>query len=678
MCGIAGIVSISGMPVEPKPLKAMCDIMAHRGPDDAGYVFFRSGARPDGGGGHYSRFTDPAFHLRNQHIAPFGGAYFQDQTSKVAYQLGMGHRRLAIIDLSIAGHQPMATADRRFWLAYNGEIYNFPELRDMLRGRGYEFYSQSDTEVILQMWQEFGPDCLEQLNGMFALAIYDLRDNVLTLARDRFGVKPLYIAHSPNFLVYASEIKGILASGHIRGEIDPAALCEYFTFQNILSDQTLFTDVRLLNPGEVMTLRPGAGESPRTWRYHKGFPGMDPALAKDETVAEQVADAFSRAVQRQLISDVEVGAYLSGGMDSGSIVAVAGRSIPRLHTFTCGFDMTNVNGIEQGFDERKNSERLAYLLQTEHYSVVLHSGDMPAAMERITWHVDDLRVGMCHQNWYAAKLAGKFVKVCLSGAGGDELFAGYPWRYIRGIADNCQAGSEDGYYQYWHRLLEPDQVSPLFTADVRPFSVHTRDSFDKVFRNRPQENPDMSSIDNVLQQILFFEFRTFLHGLFLIEDKISMAHSMEVRVPFLDNDLVDLAFRIPMSLKLDMQRLSGNGDSACYQADEGKVILRKAMQCFLPKQFTRQPKQGFSPPDDNWYRGESMDYIKAILYDPKTLQRPWFDQLFVKARLEEHFTGQKNNRLLIWSLLCFEWLQRHYVDKNFKTRIDTNISRCPR
>lgn len=663
MCGIAGIVSRKGARVAPAPVKAMCDIMAHRGPDDAGYAFFKPGSGPDGiRGVHYSRFTDPEFHRQNQHIAPFGGAYFQEQTDRLHYLVGMGHRRLAIIDLSVNGHQPMATPDRRHWLCYNGEIYNFPELRGILMAKGHEFQSMSDTEVILRLWEEFGPESLAMLNGMFALALYDLRENTVTLARDRFGVKPLYYHISDEFLVYASEIKGVLASGLVPRAVDPQALCEYFTFQNILSDRTLFAGVRLLMPGQAMTLRPGSGEEPRIWKHHSGFPAIDPSLNNPAQIREQVADAFHRSVNRQLVSDVEVGAYLSGGMDSGSIVAVASRSIPRLLTFTCGFDMTNVDGIEQGFDERKNAERLSYMLQTEHYSVVLHSGDMPAAMERISWFVDDPRVGMCHQNWYAAKLASKFVKVCLSGAGGDELFAGYPWRYLMGVTCASQEACDDTYLAFWHRLLERKELPGLFSPDLAPHLRQARESFCNVYRNAPPPCEDLSPVDSALQRMLHFEFQTFLHGLFLIEDKISMAHSLEVRVPFLDNDLADLAFRIPASFKLDVGRLQRKDNGVGFKADEGKLILRQAMERFLPELYTRQPKQGFSPPDGNWYRGESMDYIKEILYDSRTIERSWFDRNFVGARLEEHFSGTRNNRLLIWSLLSFEWLQRHFLD----------------
>ena len=661
MCGIAGIASITGIRVEPKPLKNMCDSMAHRGPDDAGYVFLRPGQRE--GGGHYLRFTDPAFHLRNQHIAPFGGPYFQEECNKFQCLLGMGHRRLAIIDLTVAGHQPMASGDRRFWLSFNGEAYNFPELRAVLRSLGHEFYGRSDTEVILRLWEEYGEACLDMLNGMFTLAVYDMRENVLTLARDRFGVKPLYYAETGDMFVYASEIKGIFASGLVRPRLEPAALYEYFTFQNIFSNRTLFEGVRLLEPGAVIRVRPGSNRPAEHHRFHGGFPSIDRGLTDEKTMHEAVAGAFARSVQSQLISDVDVGAYLSGGMDSGSIAAVAGRNIARLHTFTCGFDMTNVSGIEQGFDERANSEDLAYLLQTEHYEVVLHSGDMPAAMEKLTWHVDDPRVGMCHQNWYAAKLASKFVKVCLSGAGGDELFAGYPWRYLCGMDENNVRAGRDKYFAYWHRLLGPEGLNLLFSPDLRDFAHVPRESFDAVFSRGPAYDPELSTVENMLQGMLHFEFKTFLHGILLIEDKISMSHSLEVRVPFLDNALADLAFRIPSSFKLNIAKMTGMGGQPHFKADEGKMVLRKAMRDFLPEQFTKQPKQGFSPPDDNWYRGESMNYIKEILYDPQALQRPWFNQDFVKTCLEEHFSGQRNHRLLIWSLLSVEWLQRHFCDK---------------
>lgn len=664
MCGIGGIVSLGSRPVDPGLIKPMCDIQAHRGPDDAGYAFFRTGATHTGSGGYWCGFTDPAFAHLNEHLPVLGGNYYSDQMSDCNYQLAFGHRRLAIQDLTHYGHQPMSNSDRRYWIVFNGEIYNFPQLRQELEVLGHTFHTRCDTEVILKGWEQWGHDVLPRLNGMFAFALYDRLNNYLLLARDRFGVKPLYYSLTPDFFVFASEPKGILASSLVSPQFNTTSLVEYFTFQNNFGSDTLFEGVKILAPGEIIEVRPGTGRPLNFQSFHQGFPGINSAVRSPESLSEEVSHAFAAAVRRQLISDVDVGAYLSGGMDSGSIVAVAGRSIPRLLTFTGGFDLTNVDGIEQGFDERKIAEKLSYLLQTEHYDVVLHAGDMPAAMERITWYMDDPRVGMCHQNWYVAKLASRFVKVCLAGAGGDELFAGYPWRYRNVIGGHSTQENEQRYFDYWCRLMPLPQMSEFFNCD----KINVTESLDKVRRNfaailrQAPVNPDIDESENQVQKALYFEFKTFMHGYLVTEDRISMAHSLESRVPFLDNDLADLAWSIPPSKKLDINSLvcaSGQGHIASI---DGKRILRQAMEKYLPKEFTQMPKQGFSPPDENWYRGQSMDYIKSILLDKKALERPWFNQKFVQNKLQEHFSGSQNHRLLIWSLLSIEWLQRHYID----------------
>ncbi len=662
MCGVAGVISLDGRPIDPKWIKRMCDALAHRGPDDAGYAFFNLGEGHKGEGGYWCSFADAEFRHLNEHLPVFGGSYCQEELSKSVFGVGLGHRRLAIIDLSPHGHQPMASPDGRYWLSYNGEIYNFPELRDDLHVRGHVFRTRSDTEVILHLWEEHGPNCLPVLDGMFAFAIYDRVGKRLVLARDRFGVKPLYYAVVGGYLAFASEIKGILASGLLRPRIDPAAMAEYFTFQNIFSAQTLFRDVKLLGPGEFLEIAAGEPGEVTPRRYHAGFPDPDASLTDETRVAEMVAEAFSHAIRRQLVSDVEVGSYLSGGMDSGSIVAVAGRTIPRLMTFTAGFDLTNVSGIEQGFDERRQAERLAYLLQTEHYDVVLHAGDMPAAMDKITWHMDDPRVGMCHQNWYAAKLASRFVKVCLAGTGGDELFGGYPWRYRYGLKARSVPEFDERYFRYWHRLLDMEELPRLFSPGLGLSWEAVRASFDQVWADAPSWEPGAELSENLLHRAMHFEFKTFLHGLLITDDHISMAHGLETRVPFLDNQLADLAFRLPAAMKVATRRLASDNSGRLESAD-GKRILRRAMGRYLPEEFTRQPKQGFSPPDENWYRGPSMDYIRSILLEKPTIDRPWFDQRFIGEKLTEHFEGHRNHRLLIWSLLSFELLQRHFVDQ---------------
>lgn len=662
MCGIAGIVSLQSRPVPTDVVKRMCDTIAHRGPDDAGYAFFRTGIRNLGEGGSWEEFVDPQFRHVNEHLPVFGGQYFRDVMPATPFSVALGHRRLSIIDLSHYGHQPMASSDGRYWISYNGEVYNFPELREELIAAGYHFRSRSDTEVILHLWHRDRERALPMLDGMFAFAIYDRIENRLTLARDRFGVKPVYYATAGDYFLFASENKALLASGCIEAQIAPEQLVEYFAFQNLYGSETLFSGVHLLEPGESLRVVPGSGESPRRQRYHNAFPAADAALTDESQLAEDVSDAFAAAVRRQLVADVEVGSYLSGGMDSGSIVAVAGRSIPRLLTFTCGFDLTNVAGIEQGFDERRLAEQLSYLLQTEHYDVVLHAGDMPAVMDRLTWHMDDPRVGMCHQNWYAAKLASRFVKVCLAGAGGDEFFGGYPWRYLRGLQSENFGEFDDAYFQFWNRLVPADELPTIFTPEIARHREVPRARFDQVMSRAPAWQSELNSVDNMMQRALYFELKTFLHGFLVVEDRISMAHSLESRVPFLDNALADLAGRLPPRLKVNTDELAQHDPNAHLATTDGKRLLRTAMEKFLPAEFTRQKKQGFSPPDENWFRGPSMDYIKDVLYDRTTVQRPWFDQTAVRNRLDEHFQGRSNRRLLIWSLLSVELLQRHYID----------------
>jgi asparagine synthase (glutamine-hydrolysing) len=677
MCGIAGIASLGERRFPHDRIQRMCNAIAHRGPDDAGYAFFQPGSLRSldhGGsirrGGHWFSFADEEFRHVNEHLPIFGGRYCEEQLGPSGSALALGHRRLSILDLSHHGHQPMASADQRFWIVYNGEAYNFRELRADLESRGYTFRTRSDTEVILYLWEEYREKALPLINGMFALAIYDRIENRLTLARDRFGVKPLYYGASRDQIVFGSEIKAILASGLVRAEIDAEAMQAYFTFQNLFGDRTLWQGIRLLEPGKYLSIRPGEPlqGGPKSFFVHDV--AFDPGMADRPGLVDDIAEAFEVAVQRQLVSDVAVGSYLSGGMDSGSIVSVAGQRIPRIHTFTGGFDLTNVNGIEQGFDERKQAEQLSYLLQTEHYAVVLHAGDMPAAMDKISWHMDDPRVGMCHQVWYVAKLASRFVKVCLAGTGGDELFAGYPWRYRLATRESELADFPSNYFDAWHRLLPRDELALLFSAEIPNHSESVRASFDAVLARGPEWQPDANVVENLVQRQLFFEFHTFLNGLLITEDRISMAHGMESRVPFLDNDLARLAWKIPPSLKLHVPSLVGSGQGAFIDSADGKLCLRRAMRKRLPQEFLYQKKRGFSPPDENWYRGPSMDYIKEILLDSSTQDRPWFDQGFVEAKLQEHFEGRRNHRLLVWSLLSFEWIQRHFAESSAATRSD--------
>ncbi len=625
MCGIVGVCNLHGEPVLSELVDRLTALIAHRGPDGHGV------------------YVDGA--------------------------VGLGHRRLAIIDLSAAGAQPMANENGDVVLDYNGEIYNFQELRVELEACGHVFRSHTDSEVVVHAYEEWGRACVERFDGMFAFAIWDRPRRLLFLARDRFGVKPLYWHLRNGVFVFASEVKAILGHPKVQREVCYPALNEYFTFQNVLSDATLFDGIRLLPAGCTLTLEAREGAEPKVGRYWDyPFPSESEHLSAEEAT-DRLYDVFLDAVTRQLVSDVPVGSYLSGGMDSGSITAIASRSVPRLSSFTGGFDLSSASGLELAFDEREAAEEMANLLKTEHYEVVMHAGDMEWVMPELIWHLEDLRVGQCYPNYYVARLAGKFVKVVLSGAGGDELFGGYPWRYFS-PADG--GGSESyfrGYYAFWQRLVPDEQKSQLFNdAVLRELGDHSPyDVFRGVFAGWPGS---LEGRDDYLNASLYFELKTFLHGLLVVEDKLSMAHSLETRVPFLDNELVEFALRLPPSLKIPALATVLNvdenlpGKRLLFEAErnQGKAVLRDAMQRVLPPAAATRGKQGFSAPDASWFRGESIEYLNRLLRDPKARIYEFFDRTYVERILDEHTSGRVNRRLLIWSLLSFEWWCRSFLE----------------
>ena len=621
MCGITGIFNLNGQPVSPVILRQMTDALAHRGPDGEGF------------------YTDSF--------------------------LGLGHRRLAIIDLSAAGHQPMMTADGQHILTYNGEIYNFQELRVELQALGYTFRSRTDSEVLLYAYAEWGEKALDRLNGMFAFAVWDRQRQELFLARDRYGIKPLYYTLRGSTFLFGSEVKAILAHPAYQVGLDKEALLEYFTFQNFFTDRTLFKDVRLLPSGCTMRVTLGGqalGAIERYWDY--AF--TEPENGADEAdYLNELDRLFQQAVSRQMVSDVDVGAYLSGGMDSGSITAIAAGQLPYLKTFTCGFDLHSASGLELAFDEREAAEYMSYRFKTEHYEMVLKAGDMERVLPRLTWHLEEPRVGQSYPNFYAAQLAGKFVKVVLSGGGGDELFGGYPWRYYRAVVNDSFEDYVDKYYVYWHRLIPNTIIRQVFRPSWPDVSqVWTRDIFRDVFSHHATK---LTRPEDYINHSLYFEAKTFLHGLLMVEDKLSMAHGLETRVPFLDNDLVDFAMRIPVHLKLgnlgEVVRLNENepgrkSDQYFQKTRDGKLLLRKAMERYIPTEVTQRVKQGFSAPDASWFKGESIDYVRRRIFNPRAHIYEFLDRQAVQKLVNEHLEGKQNRRLLIWSLLNFEsWCQ---------------------
>lgn len=620
MCGIVGAVLSNKVPISLVALKKMSDAIIHRGPDGEG--------------------------------------------SWIENNVGLAHRRLAIIDLSAAATQPMESFDQRYILTYNGEIYNFIELRIELESYGYQFKSKSDTEVLLYAFHHWKEACLDKFNGMFAFAIWDRKERSLFLARDRYGVKPLYYTETSQGLFFGSEIKAILAHPQVEPSLNHKALVEYFTFQNFFSENTLHQNVKILPAGSYLKVGENGrliGSPVEYWDFNFEEPSNP---CSEEEYIEELDRLMVQAVNRQLVSDVEVGSYLSGGMDSGTITALAASQLPYMKSYTVGFDLSSASGIEMSFDERAKAEHMSYLFKTEHYEMVLKAGDMERCMTDLVWHLEEPRVGQSYPNYYASKLASKFGKVVLSGAGGDELFAGYPWRYYRAVVNNNFNDYVDKYYGFWQRLVDnTDQLKVFSPIRDQVKDIWTRDIMSNVFKRHANS---LTSPEDYINHSLYFEAKTFLHGLFVVEDKLSMAHSLETRVPFMDNDLVDFALKVPVKYKLgnldNVIRVDENELQKFFQrSKDGKMVLRKAMEKYIPEDVTKREKQGFSSPDASWFKGESIDYVREKILNPNAKIYEYMDYGEVKRLVDQHLNGEQNRRLLVWSLLNVEEWCKQYL-----------------
>ena len=621
MCGIAGYLNFNGAPVSEAIIENMSKLIEHRGPDGEGYFF------------------DENF--------------------------GVAHRRLSIIDLSADANQPMKSDDNRFVIAYNGELFNFLELRDELEKKGFYFRTHSDTEVVLKSLIFWGIDALEKFNGQFSFAFWDCKKRELLLGRDRYGIKPLYFSKVGNSFVFGSEVKAVLRHPQLTADLDKEALVEYLSFQNFFTSKTLFSGIKILEAGTWLKIsNKDQIRSGQYWDFRFQEP-ENSEKKKYQDCREELDFLLKQAVERQLVGDVEVSSYLSGGMDSGSIASIASKKNTGMKTFTCGFDLHSASGLELGMDERQVAEHLSYLFNTEHYQVVLKAGDMERVLPKLNWHIEEPRVGQSYPNFYVAQLASKFSKVVLSGDGGDELFAGYPWRYYRAVNNKNFDDYIDKYHQFWQRLLPvtelKEMLKPIF-SDVS--NVCTRTIFKDVF---PDKSLAFNTQEDFINQSLYFEAKTFLHGLLVVEDKISMANGLETRVPFLDNDLVEFAMNLPLKFKLgslgaikNFDENEGGPKTEKYfqRTRDGKLILRDVMGEYVPSKIAQGIKKGFSGPDGSWFKGDSIDYVNRTLMGPDALIFNYMDRAAVQTQIQKHMDGNENKRLLIWSLLNLEiWLK---------------------
>ncbi len=625
MCGIVGVFNLDRKPFKMSNLVEMGNQLNHRGPDDEGFYL-------------------------NEHI-------------------GLAHKRLSILDTSRKGNQPMTSKDGKWVVVFNGCIYNYKELKKELKEKGHYFNSSTDTEVIVEGLSAYGPAFFERFNGMFAIGAWNTEEETLYISRDRFGVKPLYYWFNGKTIVFASEIKSILKHPDYEIDVDLSALNEYFTFQNLFTYNTLFKDIVMLPQANTVKITSHSTFIKHHSWWDFDFSKPDNTMTFEDGKSETLR-LFEQAVERQMIADVPVGSYLSGGMDSGSITAVASRHVDRLSTFTCGFDMSEVSGREANFDERRDAELMANHYKTQHFEQVMNAGDIRWSLPRLVYHLEDLRVGMSYPNYYISRLASKFVKVCLQGTGGDELFGGYPWRYYKVFDSLTQEDFFDQYYGFWQRLVPDKEKNELFTSSVynQIDLTEPRKIFERVFTFNNKLKYDTP--EDHIQNSLYFEIKTFLNGLLIVGDKLSMANGLEERFPFLDNDLVNFAQKIPVRHKLgnlqdEIRKIDENVErkkKVYREYDDGKNVLRKAMHSLIPNKIIDRKKQGFSAPDESWYRGENAAYVKELLLEGDIASAEYINPNYVRKIVHEHIDDHINHRLLIWSFMNFELWCRVFLE----------------
>ena len=617
MCGIAGFAvrSNNGDTASESLIRAMCDAIVHRGPDDAGY-------HVDG----------PA---------------------------AIGMRRLSIIDLS-TGHQPISNEDDSLWIVFNGEIYNYQALRQDLIAKGHSFRTNSDTETILHLYEQEGPRCVERLRGMFAFAIWDNRKRQIFLARDRFGKKPLYYADTPGGLYFASELKSLrVHHRNIDWTVDHQALKLYFQFRYIPDPYTPFRAVRKLPAAHWMRYDAASGhvEIQRYWKLPEPSE-EDPAKFDESALCHELRARFDEAVRLRMIADVPLGAFLSGGLDSSSVVAsMALQSKEPVKTFSIGFDIPE-------FNELAAAKLVADRYNTEHHEIIVRP-DSVSLVEKLARHFDEPFGDASALPTYAvSEFARRHVKVALSGDGGDELFAGYdsfveverwrkfdalpqPVRWMLRAAADALPYSAFGK-NYLRMIGQPSAFARYLENSGVPYFVRERLvkpdwmlPADQGFIQRTFADQMLGPGADIFSRALYFEAHAKLTGDFLTKvDRMSMAASLEVRCPLLDHELAEWAMSIPRQFKLRDGRT--------------KYLLVRALSSRLPQELLRLPKKGFGAPLTLWFRTSLRDFLHDHLTSREFLERGLISEAFLRTLLDEHDRARRDHYHLLWSLLMLE------------------------
>jgi asparagine synthase (glutamine-hydrolysing) len=624
MCGIAGFAdrqhpSGSRKETDFALVHAMCEVIRHRGPDDEGI-----------------------------HVE--GG-------------VGLGMRRLSIIDLS-TGHQPMHNEDESVWIVFNGEIYNYRELRAQLEAAGHRFYTSSDTETIVHAYEQWGEECFARLRGMFGLALWDRRARTLLLARDRAGIKPLHYAEHGGRLYFGSELKSLLAAGAVDGAIDLESLDHYLSFLYTPRDRSIFNGVSKLPPGHALRWRHGHAEVRPFWQISADQTFRGTA----EDAAEELRRVLADAVRSHMVSDVPLGAFLSGGVDSSAVVGLMAEASDRpVKTFSIGFD-------EPEYDELEHARTVAAHFSTDHHEFVVRP-DALGILDRLIEHFDEpFADSSAIPTWYVSEIARQHVTVVLSGDGGDELFGGYD-RYLphprverfdrlpipgrrkvaamvwpllphgaqgKNFLRHVSLGTDARFIDSV-ALFRDDEKAALYSPELRA-SLRGA-SAKKTLARHFDRFAALAPHDRMMR----FDFETYLPEDVLTKvDRMSMAHSIESRVPLLDNRVIDFAAALPAHLKIRQGRR--------------KHVLKEAVKGLLPPGILDRKKQGFGVPLDVWFRGRLRDVFADVLGSARTRQRGYFQPAFIERIVQEHVSGRRDHTLRLWQLLVFELWQRHYVD----------------
>jgi len=644
MCGICGIYHTTSQRVVPDTLKAMTDTLVHRGPDDEGYYI-------------------------NSSFGDFSSKWFFSNDNG---NVGLGHRRLSIIDLS-SGQQPMSSADGQLWIVFNGEIYNYPDLKQQLSEKGYQFRTNSDTEVIIYAYREWGEECVNHLRGMFAFALWNRQSKELFLARDRVGIKPLYYYWDGQNIVFGSEIKALLACPEVAKEIEPTAVADYFSLMYVPAPKSIFKNIHKLPAGHTLVLKPD--QQPLIKKY------WDLTFAPDITITEEqwcekIIDKLRESIDIRTLSEVPLGAFLSGGIDSSAVVALlSGLSSDPVKTSSIGFS-------NDQFNELPYAHEIVDRYATDHHEMIVEA-DAVAILDELTWFYDEpFGDSSAIPTYYVSKMTRKNVTVALSGDGGDENFAGYRRYYfdhlenrLRGVFPDVVrqtviAGLANVYPKAdWlpqmfraKTLLSNLAMSPMqgYYNSMSWFGRDKTKLFSADFRQQLQNydpgqlfetHAQQAGTTDPLSRIQYVDVKTYLVDDILTKvDRASMANSLEVRVPLLDHEFMELIATIPPGLKL--------------KGRDGKHILKQALRPHVNASILDRSKRGFSIPLKDWLRKELKPVFEDSVLSGNSVAMDYLDRDYVKLLWKEHQSGIKDYAAELWSILFFvKWTDKFVSPK---------------